>query len=139
MNKPVKKLGLSNGTCEVGNRGICEPLAGLEYLSSIYAENEIMLDQQILESMVYAPEMPNRLAKSTELVRRQQQFPLSRKHVAYVDCGVVAAGTGGRVAGGVEIVIVLVPAYIVLVRRTVVVLVVSTSVDLLTSYATSIK
>ena len=58
--------------------------------------------------------MPNRLAKSIELVPHQQRIPPPQERETYVDGGVVSAGTG-KVADGVEIMIVLVPAYIVLV------------------------
>lgn len=59
--------------------------------------------------MLYAPPMPNRLAKSTELVCSQQKFHL-KESVTYVEGGVVAAGAEGTAADAIGIVIVLVPA-----------------------------
>lgn len=56
--------------------------------------------------------------------------------MTYVDGRVVAARADGTTADAVGMVIVLVPAYIVLVRWIVVVLVVSTFPDLLRCQAT---
>jgi hypothetical protein len=73
---------------------------------------------------------------------QQNWYVISKKfhrdeHVTYVDGGVVAAGTEGTAADAIGIVIVLVPVYIVLVSRIVVVLVASISPDLLMRQATS--